>query len=224
MTAVPSLPLFHSLDGKEGAVDTSSSPSFRIEKTIQEAYGAQRIAGIDEAGRGPLAGPVVAAAVILPLGGDFTGIDDSKRLSPGKRERLFEEIHAQALGVGVGIVGPDEIDALNIRKAALLAMKKAVQALPETPDFCLVDGRDEIPVAIPQSPVIKGDQKSLSIAAASIIAKVTRDRIMLDYHDQYPGYGFDRNMGYGTRQHREALKRLGPSPIHRRSFRGVLQP
>ncbi len=224
MTAVLSLPLFHSLAGKGGAVDTSSSPSFRIEKTIQEAYGAQRIAGIDEAGRGPLAGPVVAAAVILPMDEDFPGIDDSKRLSSAARERFFAAIHARALGVGVGIVGPNEIDTLNIRRAALLAMKKAVAALPHLPDFCLVDGRDEVPVAVPQSPIIKGDQKCLSIAAASIIAKVTRDRIMRAYHEQYPGYGFDRNMGYGTRQHREALKRLGPSPIHRRSFRGVLQP
>ncbi len=224
MKSAPSLPLFRALSWEGGAADTSDLPSFHLEKAVQASYGFRHIAGVDEAGRGPLAGPVVAAAVILPLDQDFPGIDDSKRLSAKKRERLFEEIHAAAIGVGVGMVGPGEIDALNIRKASLLAMKKAVMALPAAPDFCLVDGRDEIPFAIPQAPVIKGDRRSLSVAAASIIAKVTRDRLMCAYHEQYPGYGFDRNMGYGTRQHREALKRIGPSPIHRRSFRGVLQP
>jgi len=224
MTAASLHPLFPTLFREEKEAAASHSPTFRIETTLHASYGFDRIAGIDEAGRGPLAGPVVAAAVILPLGEDFPGIDDSKRLSAAARERLFAVIQARALGVGMGIVGPEEIDTLNIRRAALLAMKKAVQALPEPPDFCLVDGRDEIPVAIPQGPLIKGDQRSLSIAAASIVAKVTRDRIMRAYHERYPVYGFDRNMGYGTRQHREALKRFGPTPIHRRSFRGVLQP
>ncbi len=217
-----SLPLFRSLDRDGEDAGASSRPTFRFEKALREACGFRRIAGIDEAGRGPLAGPVVAAAVILPINEDFPGIDDSKRLTPAKRERLFDVIQTRALGVGVGIVGPEEIDTLNIRRAALLAMKKAVEALPEAPDFCLVDGRDEAPIAIPQSPLVKGDRRSLSVAAASIIAKVTRDRIMLAYHARYPDYGFDRNMGYGTRQHRAALKRVGPSPIHRRSFRGVL--
>ncbi|RTZ93215.1 MAG: ribonuclease HII [Deltaproteobacteria bacterium] len=224
MTADPPLPHFRFLERGRGTADIEKSPSFFFEKAIRKAYGTRYIAGVDEAGRGPLAGPVVAAAVILPLDGNFPGIDDSKRLTAIKRERLFGEIHAHALGVGVGIVSHEEIDALNIRRATLLAMKKAVQALPVTPDFCLVDGRDEIPLAVPQSPLVKGDQKSLSVAAASIIAKVTRDRIMLAYHEQFPDYGFDRNMGYGTRQHRDALKRVGPSPIHRKSFRGVLQP
>jgi len=223
MNAAPSLPLFRSLLWGEGTDSVPEFPTFLLEKTIKVSYGFEHIAGIDEAGRGPLAGPVVAAAVILPLNEVFSGVNDSKCLSLRRREILFHEIQSRAIGIGVGIVGPERIDAINIRRATLLAMKQAVDALPEPPDFCLVDGRDEIPITIPQSALIRGDQRSLSVAAASIIAKVTRDRIMLNYHKEFPDYGFDRNMGYGTKQHREALKRVGPSPIHRRSFRGVVQ-
>jgi len=223
MKAAPSFQLFRDLLGGRKTADSPGIPTIFFEKTITEAYGFTRIAGIDEAGRGPLAGPVVAAAVILPLTNAPPGIQDSKRLTAKKRESLFAEIQGHALGIGVGIVGPDEIDTLNIRKATLLAMKKAVKALPVSPDFCIVDGIDEIPIATPQSPLIGGDRRCLTVAAASIIAKVTRDRIMLDYHEKYPDYGFDQNMGYGTKQHREALKRIGPSPIHRRSFRGVVR-
>ena len=217
----PPPPLFPFLlqGGKATRPSTSLTPF--IERAILKAYGFKYIAGIDEAGRGPLAGPVVAAAVILRLDETPVGIRDSKRLSAKRREALFDAIHSHAAGIGVGIVGPKEIDVINIRQATLLAMKKAVGALPTAPEFCIVDGIDEIPLSIPQSPLVGGDRRCLSVAAASIIAKVTRDRIMLDYHKKYPGYGFDRNMGYGTKQHREALTRLGPSPIHRRTFRGV---
>ncbi len=221
--AVPRLfPLFDKLAEKGMPPETTKNPSSYFEEQLAEAYGFQRIAGVDEAGRGPLAGPVVAAAVVLPSGIKLKGVKDSKLLNPETRERLFEEIRVRARGVGVGIVGPEAIDSLNIRQATLLAMKQAVRDLPEPPDFCIVDGVDEIPINIPQGPVIKGDRRCLSVAAASIIAKVTRDRIMLDFHSQYPGYGFDGNKGYGTKRHREALKQIGPSPVHRKTFRGVL--
>ncbi len=218
----PSPSLFPFLVAGGKGADFSSVLTPHIEQALARAYGFKTIAGIDEAGRGPLAGPVVAAAVILDLNAFPAGIHDSKRLSAKARETLFDEIHAQAVAVGVGIVGPDRIDALNIRKATLLAMKQAVEALPVKPEFCVVDGIDEIPIPVPQHPLVGGDRRCLSVAAASIIAKVTRDRLMRAYHERYPEYGFDRNMGYGTKQHREALKRLGPTPIHRRSFRGVL--
>ncbi len=188
-----------------------------------EAYGFRTIAGIDEAGRGPLAGPVVAAAVVLHIDTYPAGIRDSKRLSSRQRDLLFNQIRAQAAGIGVGMVGPEEIDKLNIRRASLLAMKKAVEALPLRPDFCVVDGIDKIPLSLPQGTLVGGDRRCLSVAAASIIAKVTRDRLMREYHERYPNYGFDRNVGYGTKQHREALRRLGPTPLHRKTFRGVTQ-
>ena len=222
MAVSRSFPLIDSLLGNGVPSETAKIPTTFFEETLTEAYGFRRIAGVDEAGRGPLAGPVVAAAVILIPGTTLEGVRDSKLLSAGMREKLFEEIRACAMAVGVGIVGPEIIDALNIRQAALQAMKRAVQDLPELPDFCIVDGVDEIPINIPQGPVVKGDRRCLSVAAASIIAKVTRDRIMLNYHGQYPAYGFDRNKGYGTKLHREALKRVGPSPVHRKTFRGVL--
>ncbi len=218
-TPLPSLfpLLFH---GETGAsVSPFLTPS--IEKALSRAYGFRAIAGIDEAGRGPLAGPVVAAAVVLRMDSYPEGIRDSKRLSPRKREVLFEEITSRAVGVGVGIVGPRQIDTLNIRRATLLAMQRAVEALPVKPDFCVIDGIDEISLPLPQSSLVKGDCRCLSVAAASIIAKVVRDRMMQAYHGKYPGYGFDRNMGYGTKRHREALRRQGPCPIHRHTFRGV---
>lgn len=216
--------LFQSLLQEKGADNPSLTPNNHFESAIADALGYRLIAGIDEAGRGPLAGPVVAAAVILRFDDVPQGIRDSKLLTAKKRETLFAEIQSRSLGVGVGIVGPEEIDIINIRQATLLAMKKAVDAIPVLPEYCIVDGIDDIPIAIPQSHLVGGDRRCLTVAAASIIAKVTRDRIMIDYHEKYPEYGFDKNMGYGTKQHRDALKRVGPSPIHRRSFRGVVLP
>lgn len=183
--------------------------------------GYQAVAGIDEAGRGPLAGPVVSAAVILPYPSSTEGIDDSKKLTPKRREILYEAISENAVTIGVGIVSPSEIDRLNILKASLLSMALAVADLEAEPDYLLIDGNHEISSALPQESIIKGDSRSCSIAAASIVAKVTRDRLMLKYHDVYPQFGFDTHKGYPTRAHLKALQEHGPCPIHRRSFRGV---
>lgn len=179
------------------------------------------VAGIDEAGRGPLAGPVMAAAVILPAGLSIIGVDDSKKLSPDKREKLFEIIMAQAVTVGVGIMSPAEIDRINILQATRRAMLAAVQQLSIQPDYLLIDGISSIDSAIPQKTIKKGDSLSLSIAAASIIAKVTRDRLMIGMDSTYPGYGFAGHKGYGSAAHLDAIRRLGPSPIHRLTFGGV---
>ena len=179
------------------------------------------VAGVDEAGRGPLAGPVVAAAVILPEGLRIPGVDDSKKLSPETRERLFDIINAQALAVGIGTASPEMIDRINILQATLHAMQEAVLALSPRPDFILIDGISQIDSAIPQKTVKKGDSKSLSIAAASIIAKVTRDRLMRELDAIHPGYGFAGHKGYGSAAHLEAIRQFGPSPIHRKSFGGV---
>ena len=179
------------------------------------------VAGIDEAGRGPLAGPVMAAAVILPVGLAISGVDDSKKLSPDKRERLFDIIMAQALSVGVGSMTPADIDRINILQATRRAMLAAVLNLSQLPDYLLIDGISTIDSTIPQKTVKKGDSLSLSIAAASIIAKVTRDRIMIEMDAKYPGYGFAGHKGYGSEAHMAAIKRLGPSPIHRLTFGGV---
>ena len=184
--------------------------------------GFQRIAGIDEVGRGPLAGPVVAAAVILPAEVVLAGVRDSKQLSPSRREVLAQQIQATALAVGIGSVDAATIDRVNILQATFLAMRQAVAALSLQPDLLLIDGPYRLPLPIAQSGIRQGDQKSLSIAAASIVAKVTRDRLMRAYHELYPLYAFAANMGYGTRVHREALQRFGPCPLHRRSFRGVV--
>lgn len=183
--------------------------------------GFLHIAGVDEAGRGPLAGPVTAAAVILPEELRIRGVDDSKKLSPHKREQLFDVIMSRALSVGVGIVAPDVIDSINILQAARRAMLEAVQQLLPQPDFILIDGISTISTAIPQKTVKKGDSLSLSIAAASIIAKVTRDRLMLEMDARYPGYGLAGHKGYGSARHLEAIRLLGPSPIHRLTFAGV---
>ena len=188
---------------------------------MYRSRGYQRIAGLDEAGRGPLAGPVVAAAVVLPDGGVEEALDDSKRISSGKRESLYPVILSRALAVGVGIVGQEEIDQLNILQSSLKAMALAVQNLSLRPDFLLIDGPHGLPLPIPQKPIRKGDQLSHSIAAASIIAKVTRDRIMLQWHEKYPQYNFARHKGYGTREHRRAIETHGICELHRRSFRGV---
>lgn len=191
--------------------------------------GFLRIAGVDEAGRGPLAGPVVSAAVILPDGAEGQAamaayareINDSKKLTPRKRLWLFDCIHRDAAGIGVGIVEADEIDRVNILQASLQAMALAVSNLATKPDYLLIDGNFPIPVGLPQEPIVKGDGRSASIAAASIVAKVTRDRLMEGYHRRYPQYGFSGHKGYPTRAHRQAIAAHGPSPIHRRTFRGV---
>lgn len=191
-----------------------------FEKTAY-GNGFTRVAGIDEAGRGPLAGPVVAAAVILPAGLSITGVDDSKKLTPDRREKLFGVIMAQALSVGVGIISPAEIDRINILQATRLAMLTAVQQLSTQPDYLLIDGISTIDSDVPQKTIKKGDSLSLSIAAASIIAKVTRDRLMIEMDSKYPGYGFAGHKGYGSAAHMDAIRRLGPSPIHRLTFGGV---
>lgn len=176
------------------------------------------ICGIDEAGRGPFAGPVVAGAVVLPAGLTIQGLNDSKQVSPGRREELFEEIREKAVSVGIGMSSPARIDEINILQATYEAMAHAVQDLDVVPDLLLNDA-----VTIPQIPIrqigiIKGDARSLSIAAASIMAKVTRDRLMVEYAELYPEYGFESNKGYGSQAHRDALRKYGPCPIHRQSF------
>lgn len=185
--------------------------------------GYNSIAGVDEAGRGPLAGPVVAAAVIFRGLPENPGIKDSKALTPKRRSDLVFHIYTLAESVTVGIVWPEEIDTLNIHASSLLAMKRAVCELLPQPDFILVDGIHPISTAIPQKTVKSGDSLSISIAAASIIAKTARDRIMEAYHKVYPDYDFAVHKGYPTVAHREILKTIGPSPIHRLTFRGVLK-
>jgi ribonuclease HII len=180
--------------------------------------GYRMIAGIDEAGRGPLAGPVVAAAVILPPDYRHPEINDSKQLTPGKRERLHEVIKADAIAVGLGVVEAFVIDRMNILQATLMAMREAVIDLSLPPDYLLVDGKNRIDVRTPQETIVRGDARSISVAAASIIAKVSRDRIMEIYHRQFPQYNFLKNKGYGTSEHREAILRCGPCKIHRLSF------
>ena len=174
------------------------------------------ICGVDEVGRGPFAGPVMAGAVILPRDCEILYLNDSKKLSPKKRELLYEEICEKALAFSVASVGPERIDEINILQATFEAMREAVAGLKVRPDIILVDAVHIPGLDIPQES--KGDAKSVSIAAASIVAKVTRDRAMQEYALLYPGYGFERNMGYGTAEHREALKTLGATPIHRKSF------
>ena len=176
------------------------------------------VCGIDEAGRGPLAGPVVAAAVILPHDCEILYLNDSKQLSEKRREQLYDEIRDKALAVGVGIVGPARIDEINILQADYEAMCEAVGNMGVVPQILLNDAVTIPQVVIPQVPIVKGDAKSISIAAASVIAKVTRDRLMLEYDDLMPEYGFARNKGYGTAEHIAAIRKYGPSAIHRRSF------
>ncbi len=189
-------------------------------KAKQEGFAI--IAGVDEAGRGPLAGPVVSAAVVLPDTFSDERIKDSKKLTPKKRDLLFDTIYERAIAVGIGIVDSVEIDRINILQAALLSMSMAVDNLVPNPDYLLIDGNKKIPSTdIPQEPVIKGDSLSISIAAASIIAKVSRDRLMARYHEEYPDYGFAGHKGYPTKAHKKAVKDFGPCPIHRQTFRGV---
>jgi ribonuclease HII len=196
----------------------------RFEKHLWST-GFPLIAGIDEAGRGPLAGPVVAAAAVLPAEFSLTGLNDSKQLPETVREQLFASLTTpgKLVGYGIGIAESTEIDRLNILGATFLAMQRAVTALPVQPDHLLIDG---LPVPVfhqPQTAIIGGDAKSLSIAAASVIAKVTRDRMMRRWHSDFPQYDFDQNKGYGTPAHLESLQIHGPCPIHRRSFAPVAQ-
>ncbi|AMG50234.1 ribonuclease HII [Enterococcus gallinarum] len=184
--------------------------------------GARFIAGLDEVGRGPLAGPVVSAAVILPKECQILGLNDSKQLSAKKREELFIEIQNKAVAVGIGVVSPEEIDRINIYQASRLAMKEALIDLAVKPEHLLIDAMT-IETDIPQQSLIKGDARSISIAAASIIAKVYRDNLMKDFHDVYPFYGFDQNAGYGTKVHLEGLASHGICPIHRKTFAPVKQ-
>ncbi|HSZ80506.1 MAG TPA: ribonuclease HII [Chthoniobacterales bacterium] len=196
----------------------------RFEKLLW-SKGVSLVAGIDEAGRGPLAGPVVAAVAVLPAKFSLTGLNDSKQLAEEFREELFETLTASGTLVcfGVGIAEPAEIDRFNILRATFLAMQRAIAALPMQPEHLLIDG---LPVPVfqqPQTAIVGGDGKSKSIAAASVIAKVTRDRMMRKWHSEFPQYSFDRNKGYGTREHLESLQIHGPCPIHRRSFAPVSQ-
>ncbi len=176
------------------------------------------ICGIDEVGRGPLAGPVVAGAVILPKECDILYINDSKKLSAAKREELYDVIMEKAIATGIGMVGPERIDEINILQATYEAMRQAIGKLDPAPDLLLNDAVTIPNVSIRQVPIIKGDAKSISIGAASIIAKVTRDRLMETYEDMYPLYGFARNKGYGSAEHIAAIQKYGPTPIHRRTF------
>ena len=182
------------------------------------ALGALTVCGIDEAGRGPLAGPVYAAAGVLPDGLLIEGLNDSKKLTPKKRDVLFDIIKEEAVEYGIGIATPEEIDSLNILQATFLAMNRAVQELATPPDFALVDGNRDPELGIPTETVIKGDSLSMSIAAASILAKVSRDRYMLEMAEKYPEYHFEKHKGYGTKLHYETLAEYGPSPIHRKTF------
>lgn len=194
--------------------------------TLEQAArrrGALRIAGLDEVGRGPLFGPVVAAAVILPKGCVLDGLTDSKKLSEKKRNELDAEIRSNAVAWAIASVDAETIDRINIRRASLLAMRRAVEQLPLSPDYLLIDGRDTIEWDCPQQAVVQGDATSFSIAAASVLAKVYRDRLLVELDREYPGYGLASHKGYGCPEHLAALRRLGPTPLHRRSFHPVTQ-
>ncbi|HRE59765.1 MAG TPA: ribonuclease HII [Micropepsaceae bacterium] len=208
------------LPGLEAPSD--SGPSFAHEQAMGQAHGFP-VAGIDEAGRGPWAGPVVAAAVILDPDVSIPGIDDSKRLTPKKRAALFDLIQEKALAFGVAFVRAREIDELNIRRATHLAMKRAYQVLctKMKPASVLIDGNDAPTLSVPHRALVRGDRLSLSIAAASILAKVSRDNLMIAMDKSFPGYGFADHKGYGTPKHAEALNRLGVSKLHRHSFEPV---
>ena len=195
---------------------TSDELTIHERRAREEGY--IRIAGVDEAGRGPLAGPVVAAAVMLPGGYYHPEINDSKQLSAKKREKLYDTIRDDALAMGLGVIEAPIIDAVNILQATLMAMREAIADLQIAPDYLLIDGNQRVPVDVPQRAIIGGDALSITIAAASIIAKVSRDRIMEIYHRQFPQYNFVRNKGYGTEEHRQAIKLFGTCKIHRKSF------
>jgi ribonuclease HII len=191
----------------------------RIFESAARTRGFRFIAGLDEAGRGPLAGPVIAAAVILPPDYEDPRIDDSKALSPVQRNRLYEVIERDAVSISIGVVEAHVIDAVNILQATLAAMKEAVLGLSQSPDYLLIDGLNCIALDIPQETIVRGDERSISVASASIVAKVSRDRIMEMYHRQFPQYNFHKNKGYGTKEHREAILKYGRCKIHHFSFR-----
>jgi len=195
----------------------SSRDLLHFERALWE-QGVLRVAGIDEAGRGPLAGPVVAAAVMFPPGLIISGVDDSKELTSAQREELYPRILKEALAVGIGRADHEEIDQVNILQSTYRAMHRAVAALDIAPQHLLIDGNRFDGLHIPFTVVVDGDARSFAVAAASIVAKVTRDRMMVLYDELYPGYGFARHKGYGTAYHRETIRRLGPCPIHRQSF------
>lgn len=230
---LPRLLAAYGQDGRKGVAKLLSQYQRKYEKLLQEqqrvedmlAYEREYqdyrlIAGIDEAGRGPLAGPVVAAAVILPKDARILYLNDSKQLSPAKREELYDVVMEEAVSVGVGQASPETIDRVNILQATYIAMREAVSKLSPAPDLLLNDAVTIPGIGTRQVPIIKGDGKSLSIAAASVIAKVTRDRMMVMYDSLYPEYGFAGHKGYGSEKHILALKEYGPCPIHRRSFIG----
>jgi len=194
--------------------------TFSLERSLRQK-GYLQIAGLDEVGRGPLAGPVLAACVILPENCDYQRFVDSKILPKKERTRLYQELQQNGAIVSIGIVSETEIDRLNILQASLLAMKKAVLSSVADPDFLLVDGKFPIPMTLPQQALVKGESKSASIAAASIAAKVERDRLMDEYHRRYPVYNFQQNKGYPTAEHRKAIQTHGPCAIHRQSFKCV---
>lgn len=182
------------------------------------AKGYKSVCGVDEAGRGPLAGPVCAAAVILPDGVIIDGVNDSKKLSEKKRESLFDVIREQALSYSIAYATVDEIEEINILNATMLAMRRAIDGLEIKADYAMIDGNKIPPIDIDAECIVKGDAKSMSIACASILAKVSRDRLLYKYAEEYPMYGFDKHKGYGTKVHREAILKYGPSPYHRKSF------
>ena len=188
-------------------------------KAIEKGF--SYIAGIDEAGRGPLAGPVVSAAVVLPTSFHDPDIIDSKKLTPKKRSYLYEKLYDHAVSIGIGIIDNIEIDRINILNASLLSMAISVKNLRPQPDYLLIDGKFRIPSDLTQETIIRGDALSISIAAASIVAKVTRDRLMERYDQDYPQFGFSRHKGYPTKAHKEAIRTFGCCPIHRRTFKGV---
>ncbi|MBN2566043.1 MAG: ribonuclease HII [Candidatus Eisenbacteria bacterium] len=208
---------------KKNAECMSAEREARMRRNESElwALGIERVAGVDEAGRGPLAGPVVAAAVVLPRELGIKGIDDSKKLTPERREDLFERIMVEAVAVGVGSSSEKVIDEINILNATFAAMREAIARLESVPGHVLVDGNEIPGLGFPQTGIPNGDGRSTAIAAASIVAKVTRDRMLVELDSRYPGYGFARHKGYGTPDHLSALIRLGPCEIHRRSFRVV---
>lgn len=206
--------------GPEKLWPDPQSDTYSLERCLRQK-GYQWIAGLDEVGRGPLAGPVVAACVILQERCDNSSFVDSKTINAEKRTRLYRELKQNGARISVGVVSETDIDLLNILQASLLAMKKAILTMPVQPDFLLVDGNQRVPIPIPQQTLVKGESKSASIAAASIVAKVVRDEMMDRYHLQYPEYNFQQNRGYPTLEHRRAIRTYGPCIIHRKTFRCV---
>lgn len=231
ISALPDFINTYETDGRSGVRSLVEKAKKRLDEYEKELARTEKmkeyenkyadctyICGIDEVGRGPLAGPVVAGAVILPKYCDILYLNDSKQLSEKKREELYEIIMEKAVSTGLGFVSPERIDEINILQATYEAMREAIGALSQTPDLLLNDAVTIPKVTVRQIPIIKGDAKSISIAAASIIAKVTRDRLMVQYDSMFPEYGFAGNKGYGAQAHLDALRKFGPTPIHRRSF------